>query len=74
MTLIDRLPDLTDAELANLLTNARRLSEGEDEKRRAAAESLLPALEQQSAARATARAEALAAARAARTPARRKAA
>lgn len=72
MTLLDRLPGLSDIEVANLLANARRLSEGDDAKRKAAAAELLPALESEAQARGEAKAEALAAARKAR-PVRRKA-
>lgn len=45
MSLLDRIPTLSDDEVVNLLTNARRLSEAGDEKRKAAAAELLPALE-----------------------------
>ncbi len=43
--MIDKIPYLTDDEVVNLLANARRLSEGGDEKQAAAARELLPALE-----------------------------
>ncbi|NBB14709.1 hypothetical protein GVN21_04945 [Caulobacter sp. SLTY] len=72
MTLIDRLPGLTDAEVTNLLSNARRLSEGTDIRKDAAAE-MLPALEAEAESRAAARTATLSAARKARAPARRKA-
>lgn len=71
MTLLDRLPDLTDAEVTNLLANARRLSEGADPARKAAAGELLPALESEAEARSLARSEALATARKARGAARK---
>ena len=45
MSLLERIPELSDEEVANLLANARRLVESGDEKRRAAAEEMLPALE-----------------------------
>lgn len=45
MTLIDKLPGMTDAEIVNLLANARRLSSEGDERTRTAADGLLPALE-----------------------------
>ncbi|WP_296595231.1 hypothetical protein [Phenylobacterium sp.] len=45
MSLIDRIPTLSDDEVVNLLTNARRLSESGDDKQKAAAAELLPALE-----------------------------
>ena len=68
MTLIDRLPGLTDAEVANLLTNARRLSQGDHAARKTAANELLPALESEAQARSLARSAALSAARKARAP------
>jgi hypothetical protein len=68
MTLLDRLPDFSDAEVINLLANARRLSEGTDEKRKLAADEMLPALETEAQAREAARA----ALRKARAPVRRK--
>ena len=45
MTLIDKIPTMSDEEVVNLLANARRLSESADEKQREAAQALLPALE-----------------------------
>lgn len=45
MSLLERIPDLSDEEVANLLANARRLLTEGDEKQRVAAEGLLPALE-----------------------------
>lgn len=45
MSLLDRIPTLSDEEVVNLLTNAQRLSEQGDEKQKAAAEELLPALQ-----------------------------
>ncbi len=45
MSLLDRIPTLSDEEVVNLLTNARRLSEQGDDKQKAAAAELLPALE-----------------------------
>ena len=45
MSLLERIPELSDEEVANLLANARRLMEQGDEKQRVAAEGLLPALE-----------------------------
>lgn len=74
MTLLDRLPGLSDAEVTNLLANARRLSEGDHAARKAAAGEILPALEAEAEARSTARSAALSAARKARGPIRRKAA
>ncbi len=45
MSLLERIPAMSDEEVINLLTNARRLSESGDEKKQAAAAELLPALE-----------------------------
>ncbi|MCR5872838.1 hypothetical protein LRS10_00700 [Phenylobacterium sp. J426] len=57
MTLLDRIPTLSDEEVVNLLTNARRLSEQGDEKQQAAAAELLPALEDEAEKRRQARME-----------------
>ena len=57
MTLLERIPTLSDEEVINLLTNARRLSETGDDKQQAAAAELLPALEAEADARKTARLE-----------------
>ena len=45
MSLVDKIPELSDEEVVNLLANARRLAEGEDERQKAAASELLPVLE-----------------------------
>ena len=45
MSLIEKIPFLTDEEVVNLLTNARRLAESGPEKQRAQAAELIPALE-----------------------------
>jgi hypothetical protein len=45
VSLIEKIPYLTDEEVVNLLANARRLSEDGDERQMAAARELLPALE-----------------------------
>jgi len=45
MSLIDRIPTLSDEEVVNLLTNAQRLSEQGDEKQQAAAAPLLEPLQ-----------------------------
>ena len=45
MTLIEKIPTMTDVEVVNLLTNARRLQESGDERQQAAAAEILPALE-----------------------------
>lgn len=47
MTLLERIPTLSDEEVINLLTNARRLSEQGDEKQQAAAAEVLPKLEEE---------------------------
>ena len=57
MSLLDRIPALSDEEVVNLLTNARRLADAGGEKQKAAAAELLPALEAEAAARKTARLE-----------------
>ena len=45
MSLLERIPTLSDEEVVNLLTNARRLFAQGDDKQKASAEELLPALE-----------------------------
>lgn len=65
MTLIEKIPDMTDDEVVNLLTNARRLSESDDPKRKAQAAELLPALESVASERRNARLAAAAVKRAA---------
>ena len=57
MSLIDRIPTLSDEEVVNLLTNARRLAERGDEKQQAAAAELLPSLEAEAEERKQARLE-----------------
>lgn len=57
MTLLERIPTLSDEEVINLLENARRLNDQGDEKQQAAAAELLPALEAEAEARRTARLE-----------------
>jgi hypothetical protein len=57
MSLLDRIPTLSDEEVANLLANARRLAEQGDDKQQAAAAELLPALEGESNGRREARME-----------------
>lgn len=68
MTLIEKIPTMTDAEVVNLLTNARRLQDSGDERQQAAAAELLPVLEAAADARKT---ERLAAAQAKRAAARK---
>jgi hypothetical protein len=57
MSLLDRIPTLSDEEIMNLLANARRLSEHGEEKQRAAAAEILPTLEAEAAERQSARME-----------------
>ena len=57
MSLLERIPTLSDEEVVNLLANAQRLSATGDEKQKAAADELLPALETEAAARKDARLE-----------------
>jgi hypothetical protein len=55
MTLVEKIPTLTDAEVINLLANARRLQETGDDRQQTAAAELLPALEEAAAERLAAR-------------------
>ena len=57
MTLLERIPVLSDEEVVNLLANARRLSEQGDEKQQAAAAEILPSLETEAETRRQARLE-----------------
>jgi hypothetical protein len=68
MTLADKIPTMSDEEVVNLLANARRLSDSPDEKQRAAAQELLPALEGAAAERKARRLAAAQAKRAAKRP------
>jgi len=68
MSLVEKIPTLSDAEVINLLTNARRLAEVGDERQQAAAAELLPALETAAEAR---KADRLASAQAKRAAARK---
>jgi hypothetical protein len=45
MSLLERIPALSDEEVVNLLSNAQRLAEQGDEKQKLAAMELLPALQ-----------------------------
>ena len=65
MSLLEKIPTLSDEEVINLLTNARRLQEQGDEKQQAAAAELLPTLEEVADQRKSARLEATQAKRAA---------
>jgi hypothetical protein len=55
MSLAEKIPTLTDAEVTNLLANAQRLAQAGDERQQAAATELLPALEAAAAERRAAR-------------------
>jgi len=68
MTLIDKIPTMSDEDVINLLANARRLSDSADDKQREAAQALLPALEGAAAERKAARLAAAQAKRAAKRP------
>lgn len=68
MTLIEKIPTMSDEDVVNLLANARRLKDAGDEKQRAQAAELLPVLEGAAAERRAAR---LAAAQAKRAANRR---
>jgi hypothetical protein len=68
MTLIDKIPTMSDEEVVNLLANARRLSDAADERQRDAAQALLPALEGAAAERKARRLAAAQAKRAAKRP------
>lgn len=68
MSLVEKIPTLSDVEVINLLTNARRLAEVGDERQQAAAAELLPALETAAEAR---KADRLASAQAKRAAARK---
>ncbi|RAK65612.1 hypothetical protein DJ019_11685 [Phenylobacterium kunshanense] len=57
MSLLERIPTLSDEEVVNLLANARRLSEAGGDKQKAAAAELLPALEAEAEQRREARME-----------------
>jgi hypothetical protein len=75
MSLIDKIPTMSDEEVINLLANARRLQDSGDERQAAAAAELLPVLEEVALERRTARLEATQAKRAAaRRPRAKKAA
>jgi hypothetical protein len=65
MSLIEKIPDMSDEDVVNLLSNARRLSEAGSDKQRADAAELLPALEEAAEQRKAAKLEAAAAKRAA---------
>ncbi len=65
MSLLERIPAMSDEEVVNLLTNARRLAEVGNEAQQTAAAGLLPALEVEAVTRKAARTERATAKRAA---------
>jgi hypothetical protein len=65
MSLLEKIPTMSDEDVINLLANARRLQTNGDPKQQAAAEELLPTLEEVAAERRAARLEATQAKRAA---------
>jgi hypothetical protein len=71
MTLIEKIPELTDEEVSNLLDNARRLEQAGTPKQQEAATAILPSLEEAFQARRAAKLEAAAAKRAAAMAARK---
>ncbi|HEY9218943.1 MAG TPA: hypothetical protein VIO94_12895 [Phenylobacterium sp.] len=74
MTLIEKIPELDDDGLRNLLANARRLQETGSPKQQEQAAELLPALEEAAAARQAEKLEAAAAKRAAKRTVKKEAA
>lgn len=68
MSLIEKIPTLSDEEVGNLLENARRLQATGDERQQAAAGELLPALEEAAAERKAAKLASAQAKRAAARP------
>jgi hypothetical protein len=68
VSLIEKIPNLTDEEVINLLANARRLQAEGDEKQQAKASELIGPLEEVAEERRTARLAATQAKRAARKP------
>ena len=64
MSLIEKIPEMSDEDVVNLLANARRLGESGSPKQRSDAAEILPALEEAAQARLEARAQAAAARRA----------
>jgi len=71
VSLIDKIPTLSDDEVMNLLANARRLRTEGDEKQQAQAAELIGPLEETAAQRRAARLAATQAKRAARRPKKR---
>jgi hypothetical protein len=71
VSLIEKIPTLSDEEVMNLLANARRLQTAGDQKQQAQASELIGPLEEAAAERRAARQAAIQAKRAARRPKRR---
>jgi hypothetical protein len=74
VSLIEKIPSLSDEEVTNLLANARRLQTEGDEKKQAQASELIGPLEEAAAERRAARMAATQAKRAARRPPKKHAA
>ena len=74
MSLIEKIPTLSDEEVTNLLANARRLQTEGDQRQQVQASELIGPLEAAAAERRAARMAATQAKRAARRPARKRAA
>ncbi len=72
MSLLEKIPTLSDGDLASLFANATRLSETGNKKQKDAANELIPAINAESQARSEAKAAASAAARAARPKTKKK--
>jgi len=72
MSLLDKIPSMSDEQVTNLLANARRLGESGDNRQQAAAGEILPALEAEALARKTAKLAAAATKRAAAPPRKKK--
>jgi hypothetical protein len=72
MSLLDKIPSMSDEQVTNLLANARRLGESGDNRQQAAAGEILPALEAEALARKTAKLAAAASKRAAAPPRKKK--
>jgi hypothetical protein len=72
MSLLEKIPSMSDEQVTNLLANARRLGESGDPRQQAAAGEILPALEAESLARKTAKLVAAATKRAAAPPRKKK--
>lgn len=72
MSLLEKIPAMSDGDLASLFANATRLSGSGNKKQKEAANELIPVINAESLARSEAKAAASAAARAARPKAKKK--